>query len=363
MTEMTIIMKGALVADSPIHIVTPNSRNAREGDYGAVSECAYELVYHNGAWTKVACITSSTFRGAVRRAAVDEAWGLGPDAAKKPTIDDYIYAAVGGIKGKEKEVTESVHARARRRELNAVVGLFGASTPWDRGRAMTPALTADPDMIDRDAYGREGDVKPSQVIGARRTDDMVTRHGLEDLLDGDPMARWDEMRSTSQDDSTTRQDIKKLQQKRRSASTEGKADIDKEIKKLNESLSGSNSLLLPFGHQVMPAGTPLSQEIVLARVSEVEAGLFLAALDRLWSENPAFGGKKSHGYGLVSGQWDVTIKQGRRFEDGGHVKVTPYVGMNAEASPEAQRLLKVWDDHLAAVKAGEAEMDLRMGAA
>lgn len=361
MTDMTIILEGTFFAKSPVHIVPPFSRSVNVSPHADANECAYRLRYHNGEWKKVACVTSSTFRGGLRRAAVNEAWGLAADAPNKPTIDDYVYGAVGGVKGKEKETVETVATRARRRALNPVVGLFGASTPWDAGRAITPSLEADPDFIDRDAYAREGDVKPSQMIGARRSDDMTMSHGLQDLLSGDPLDRWNEMRSQTKKDIEVQRRIDELEKERRQASPEERPKIENSIKKEKDKLSGSNSLLLPFAHQVMPAGTPLTQKIVLKNVSEVEAGLFLAAIDRLWSENPAFGGKKSHGYGLIEGGWDVKLKVGRRTEDAGKITVAPYEGIDVDQSEEAQRLIKVWDDHLAAVKSGEAEMDLRQG--
>jgi len=62
-----------------------------------------------------------------------------------------------------------------------------------------------------------------------------------------------------------------------------------------------------LSYQAIPAGTVLMQSMRLRRVSELELALFVQAISR-WALDPTIGGKRNHGLGGISAQWQVRAR-------------------------------------------------------
>ncbi|MBW3243466.1 hypothetical protein KUV57_12400 [Epibacterium sp. DP7N7-1] len=328
MTNKTFRLKGHLTTLTQIHIVPPGTPEVTiTGE--KVKQISHEVIWRDGARIEVPCIPSSTMRGALRRAATDLAYDLG-GSGDKPKLDDYLYNAVGGVKGNEKEDLGEINARAARRAANPIIALYGAATPWDRSRALISSAYADPEIY-------QTAVPTAERIGSRRSDDMIARPGLESLLGGDALADWEAMRGATKENKAVSDKIKKLRSQARGANEVDKKAFYDQIEELEGKKSGTNSLLRPLHHAAMPRGVELAQDITLKDVSPAEAGLFFASIDHMWSVAPEFGGKIAHGYGLVRASWELFEKVDGTFVSRGMLTAEPHVGLE-DATPVAEEI-------------------------
>lgn len=320
--KITLRLSGAMTAETPVHIVPPGGRDRVEGDAKA-KEVAFEIVIHDGKPVRSLCVPASTLRGGLRRACADLAFGLDQaDDADPIALKDYYYNNIGGAKGVEKEIRDNVLKRRERRLKNPVVSLFGASQPWAASKAYIGSAYADPSNMG-------GDVIRSQMVGGRRTDDMVARPGIEDLLAPNAAEEWMALKSDVTKDAKLKKQEAELRKKLSGATPEEKADIEEKMREITAQRSGNNSILMPLHHAVMPRGTILKSDITLCEVLPHEAGLFFAALDRLWFQDPHFGGKVAHGYGLLSASWSLQERRDGKWVTLGEVSAKPYFGIEA----------------------------------
>lgn len=332
--KMTIRMKGFMTAESPIAIVPPGTDTVLH-DGQKVPKVSNEVVIVDGVRKEVPRIPSSTLRGALRRAAYEVSWMEAAKNGDKMTVRDYQYNAIGGAKGDESEKAEDILQRKLLRAQNPLIGLFGAGHPWATSHALVGS-----------AYGDHNTEARMEVVGGRRTDDIAQNPGILDLMVEGSFEEWKDLRETTKEDQDVKKKIKALEKKRVNASPEEKRAINAEIEDLEGQKSGKNSVLRPLYHGILPRGMRLSQNITLTDVTPEEAGLFLAALDHFWMERPYFGGKISHGYGLVSASWDVLRKDRRDWIPIGEVAVEPHAGLTRKPA-ESSEWLDAWDAYRA----------------
>ena len=330
---------GTLVARTPISIVPPNVNEVALGG-GSYLEVARQVVVNadTGAVERVPVIPASTIRGKLRRAAAKV--GLS-HFEERPKLKPWLYSTIGDIKGAEKEDTYTIHERNERRERNPIVALFGASVPWDASRAMVEHAIST--------------TKDTSVITAVRSDDFQRNADVLDLIDGASLGDYLEKRENVKAlkdakgtfSDTLRKYLAAKESGRTAEANSLKAELDSARGTMDQAKKAAgNSMMMPHAHEAIPIGTRFNHRIVLRRVTQAEAGLFLAAIDYAFSQEPNFGGKgDAMGYGQVDAQWNVEVREagkvGAAWVPAGSISVTP-LG-DAVLTGELPGYLKAWE--------------------
>jgi hypothetical protein len=262
------------------------------------------------------------------------------------SLNDHYYLVLGGVKGDDKEDKADILGADTRRKANPIVGLFGAGDPWQQGRLYVSHAVPPPEQVD--VYA---------VRGAR-VDDFARSGDNLSVLSEDDRQKWLHIAQVNNLRSGKDKELKKLDAKLadKGASEDSKKEakaqkvaLEAEIKALSASSDYSNSINRPLdGYEVIPPGTDLAHSMTLSFGNMMEVGLLMGAL-RFWALDPWIGAHKSHGCGIVSGHWDVTIRRGygREYEEFGSVIMTPFAGITGRAE-----LMAAEADFLAALSDG-----------
>ncbi|BCB22474.1 RAMP superfamily CRISPR-associated protein [Bosea sp. ANAM02] len=308
---------GTMINRSPLHITPPNTQVKEVPNFSDAKavEIATLPVYRDGVLRHLPVIPASTIRGKLRNAATRVAMR---HLAEKPSREAYVYTSLGGVKGSEDENPFAIADRNQRRHVNPIIGLMGGSQPWDRSSAfISNAIPIDI-------------VEPHFVTSAR-VDAMRLKSDLVDLLDQNAVPSYLKMREATRDKVEAAKkvtDAKKAFAIEKGSNGNADASALEAAKAEHEKAKGTagNSLALPIAHRVMPAGVVMDQTITLQRVTAVEAGLFLAALNYLFDEDPFFGGKVSYHYGAVDADWKVSYREerGGKWIDAGSLAGTTF---------------------------------------
>ena len=298
------VFEGDMVTRSPVNIVTPNGPQVtvEGGKDGKAAEVATMVSIIGGERVLLPVITSTTIRGKLRSAAVEVAMR---HLQGKPSLSDYLYAVVGGVKGSESEDVFSITERDARRAPNPVLALFGASAPWDGSRAYIG------NAIPRERVS-------SEFVSSVRRDVFARDPGLASILDDQALDDYVTQRGMTKASVKANSALKEARAERAKAAKAGDAGAvkaaDVKIAELDAAAKAAkseagNSLQMPLAHKVIPIGVTMGHKMTLMGVTEVEAGLFLASLSHLFNEKPFFGGKLSLGYGMVDGDWAVRFRK------------------------------------------------------
>lgn len=310
MTELfNIRLEGSLTNLTPICVVGPNAEEiALPGGGGKVKKITHRNAYKDGIREEKPILPGSTIRGRLRRAAADVVLGL----SEKGTcsLAEWHQNAIGGVKGSDKEGGYDVMVRERIRALNPLLALFGSGAPWMNGHSQV--FDAIPE-----------DVVQTEISTGARTDDARRDNALFEKLDASARDDWSALANANAERTEYKASIKKLEAEMRKArkSDDAKAiarihdDIkDLKAKEAEAGLLATNSVAMPIAHQAMPAGVRMSHLLVLNAVTAEEAGLFFAALNLMFKSEPHFGQNAKLGYGLVEGEYDVTIESVRKSD-------------------------------------------------
>lgn len=345
--RFSLRLQGEMTALSPVSIVTPNGAQIpmEEGD-GKVAEVAsLAVVSPSGEIVRVPVLTSTSLKSKIRHAAVRCALAA---LDEKPVLADYVYAAVGGIKSSEKEDAFDVVERDLRRAPNPVLGLFGASAPWDASRVSVgnaiPDLERgyDPKML-------------SQVATAARRDPFAANPALASILDPSAVPEYLGQRSGTKAKVDADAAVREANDAISKAVKAGDEALVRELRAKVASLkedakkakdAAGNSVLMPYGHCYIPQGVVFKQKITLLDVTAVEAGLFLAALDSAFLDDPLVGGRLGLQYGEVSASWNVSVRQGGSWRQAGKIAAAPFEPI-AYDDPQLASFLAAWRDFAA----------------
>jgi hypothetical protein len=272
---------------------------------------------------------ASGIRGRLRRLCEEAArYGIaGEDGLSPFGIEDVYYLRNGGIKGGGDENKVDILAAAVRRDRNPLIALFGANSPWDKGRLRVGrAAPATPVTVD--------------VVRGVRADDFGRGGDALVVLSPEGRSEWLERSQRVAQASRMRQRLAEIDRARRREKDAGRlAALNAEAADIQAGLQGSESgtevsVLLPLpGYEAIPAGTRLEHDFTLIDVRGYEVGLFLEALDRLALE-PVIGAHVSQGCGIISGTWQVRMRRGAlgRYENVGEIRLEPFKGLSV---PEA----------------------------
>lgn len=327
-----LTLRGILNTLSPVTVVPPNAVEVVDRDGGKYKRTFVRTVYRNGVRETLPAIPGSTLRGRLRRSVL-EAVRLGLDT--KFTLAEYHQNGIGGVKGAENENAFDYVFRTRLREANPILGLFGAGSPWMASRVSVsdalPTRTVE-----------------TEIIGGTRADDGRRDDAFFDKLAPDAAEEWARLTGNNAQRTEAKATIKALRADIRKAKSEGNStEVErltsdlKQVEEDSKAVSATNPVSMPMQHEAMPSGVELEQQFVLRGVTAEEIGAFLVGMNFMWLAQPNLGQKASLGYGLVSGEYYVTLDEidggidpftfgNTQGEELGVVKVAPFVGIEFE---------------------------------
>ena len=322
---ISIRLVGHLRADSPLATSPPRTPTVtRSLDPAAEPPLPLPRVSRNinGVRVLVPYFPASGLRGKLRRSCEEVIrYALAGDGVSPFGLDDYRFLAQGGIKGSDPEEKVDVAGVAAQRAANPQRALFGAAGPWTSGA-----------LVVSDAVPANGDTVADVVTGARQ-DDFLRRPEKLAILTLEQRQLWLERAVASTLGSKEKQRLKAISLKISNPNNLSEQDIMKseqvEAKRSAATIKKTVPVNLPLsGYEVIPAETHLEHSFVLRFVTEDEAGLFFAGLER-FALDPFVGAHVAQGCGQVSGCWRASIRwgQGLSFEDLGTVEMRPFVGL------------------------------------
>ena len=333
---ITIRLVGHLRADSPLATSPPRTPTVtRALDTAAEPPLPIPRVSRtiNGVRVLVPYFPASGLRGKLRRSCEEVIrFGLGSDGASPFGLDDYRFLAQGGIKGSDPEEKIDIAGVAAQRAANPQIALFGAAVPWTSGA-----------LVVSDAVPADGNTVADVVTGARR-DDFLRRPEKLAILSLEQRQLWLERAASSTLGSREKQRLKAIGVKLSKAGSRAERDAleseQTEIKQASATIKKTVPVNLPLsGYEVIPAETQLEHSFVLRFVTEDEAGLFFAGLQR-FALDPFVGAHIAQGCGRVSGVWHASIRAGQAlsFEELGTVEMRGFVGLALPSRLEAMKI-------------------------
>lgn len=326
-------LRGTMTNTQPLHITPPNTETLSLTKDAKAVEIATLPIYRDGELLHLPVIPATTIRGKLRNASYEV---IRQQLADKPSLAEWLYGTLGGIKGKESESPYSVQQRAARRAANPHLGLFGAAQPWD----MSAMMISNAIPIHN--------VQP-EFVGSARRDMLSQKTGLAELLDHDAIPTYISMRQASKEkvaaSGESRVALAALAKAKSTGAGEAEAlasfNQASEAAKTAKEEAG-NSIGMPLLRRVMPIGVVMEQSITLKRVTAIESGLFIRALSYLFDAEPAFGGKVSNHYGCVDAEWTVSLREDKVWEPIGVIKATSFEPIGYE-STKLDEFVAAWD--------------------
>ena len=312
-------LDGALTAETPL-TTTPPALRGRPHDTDLPLPLPKMVVTYGDSRATVPYMPGSGIRGRLRRCGVDVVRRAMPEGLR---LQDYYYLAIGGVKGADAERKSDFAAAAARRDVNPLIGLFGAGTPWMQGRlSVSHAVPRTP-------------VSEQSVTGAR-LDDIGGAGTAITLLRAEDQAQWIEMAfhnaERSRKDAMLRRLKGELAGRGRGSAADrserqaGMETLSREIASHTARTYAGLSVQRPLsGYEFIAPGTVLSQSMTLTHATVFEIGAFVAIL-RGFALNPVLGGKAAHGNGVVSAKWMVSVRESQASEmtRRGEIRLTPF---------------------------------------
>lgn len=297
-TTKTLMFDGVLRTMSPYASCTPAMAQAK-ADHAPqpVPKMLLDDGYHmyiQGA------LLRSGLRGGLTRLATEYA----KNAGRMVTLKEANLLRLGGVKQKGGETTLSPVALAEALRKNPVLSLFGASTPWIRGKLMvghavderiiepgvwSPLIT---DGVRSDPFRRD----PEFIQG-------LDTNALQDLeAQSEKVKEW-------------AREKKEIEALKKAASAEKNAELRAQLRKAlkeREQISRASmhvvSTLMPLdGFESIPQGAELSHRMRLINGTTRELGALLHAIAGL--SNSPLGAHSATGNGEISAKW--TVREGR----------------------------------------------------
>ena len=249
-------------------------------------------------------MTASGIRGALRRCAEQV---VTETRNWTPSLDDYFSMVLGGVKGSDKNADANLVSVTRFvREKNPLLSLFGGMAPV----SITGKL-----KISHAVARNVGDVPVEKdVVSHVRTNDLTRNPAIFDALDEQAAVDYRAFKEGADERSDIAREEKSLKQEMKKAiDAKDQEEVDRikaKLAALKDDKRDKKVVQLAqpdLGYEAIPAGTLLDNEFVLLGATDLEAGLFLAALDR-FARRPYLGGHQNHGLGRVSGFWKVSAR-------------------------------------------------------
>ena len=219
--------------------------------------------------------------------------------SRRFSLVDANFNRVGGIKQGGAESALDWKSNQKMIDANPILGLFGASTPWVKGKVMIGALIC-----------KDPELRPMRVDGVRS--DIIRREpGIMEFLDSASTQAYNADIERTKAYSQVKAEIRDLEAKLKAKTSTAEdrkkakdaiAALEGRIKEQNlKHVSAQQPLA---GYEAIPPGTELDNKIHLVGGSELELGALIASIAR-FAENPVLGAHSAHGAGVVRGEWTV----------------------------------------------------------
>lgn len=247
--------------------------------------------------------------------------------AKRFSLPDAQLNRVGGIKQSGAEPAINAMAYLAMIEANPILGIFGASTPWVKGKAQVGHLTC-----------KNPNLEPMVVDGVRA--DVIRRDpGIVEFLEEGALDQYSADIERTRAYSALKVELKELTKQVARAKGDEKKALITQLNALEKKIKDGDlkqvSAQQPLGgYEAIPQGAELDNKIALVGVSQIELGCFLAAMQR-FAETPVLGAHVAHGAGVISGTWSVQ-KVGTGPTPIGSIVVAPFVGLDFSSDPADQ---------------------------
>jgi len=278
------------------------------------------------------CIPGSSFRGALRRHAVEVLiQSLKAKYGDKPQFDlqQFYWHTIGGVRlsnddaGNEfKGIAEvapfTLVENVRRR--NPLMSLFGTfdPAPISGHIQVANAICTTPQRVKQDDRYTTNVDRRSGV----RADELRRSASVAEMLTPDAVDEWEASTAGARQAAALRRKIEDLtiQMRKAKKKSESTSAFEAEIKSLEkeretlikESAGSSVSVQQLLGvTEYIPQGSEMNQRIRVMDTNDIEMGLLLATL-RNFADRPLIGGKLNLGAGEVSVQWDIKDIQSRQ---------------------------------------------------
>lgn len=272
---------------------------------------------------QVMYMPGSGFRSKLRGAACSlmlEA--LEARGARRFSLKDAQLNRVGGIKQAGAESNLDRMAFNAMVSSNPILGVFGAATPWVKGKAMVGHISC-----------RQAGLEPMRIESVRA--DILRREpAMVEFLEEGALDAYTEEIAKVQRYVAIRNLIEHQKKILRSGTAQEKSEAKNELVALNKKVKDEDmqrvSPLRPLaGYLAIPPGSELDNQLALVRVSQIELGCFVASLAR-FAEEPVLGAHVAHGAGVIAGQWEVHKTGVGKI---GSLKLLPFIGLEID-SPE-----------------------------
>lgn len=290
----TITFDGAVHTVSPYASCTPAMSRAK-ADHAPqpVPKMLLDDGYHmyiQGA------LLRSGLRGGLTRLATEYA----KNAGRMVTLKEANLLRLGGVKQKGGETTLSPVALAEALRKNPVLSLFGASTPWIRGKLMV-GHAVDDRVIDPAVWG-------PLITDGVRSDPFRRDPEFIQWLDANALQ---DLEAQSEKVKEWAREKKEIEALKKAASAEKSAELRTQLRKAlkdREQASSASmhivSTLMPLdGFESIPQGAELSHRMRLVNATTREIGAMLHAIAGL-GRSP-LGAHGATGNGEISAKWAV----------------------------------------------------------
>lgn len=313
-SKNTYFLSGALKAESHLATCGP-SLAARAGKKNPTPIPTYNngngtFMYMPGAGLR------SKLRGAACELLLE---ALEAKQARRFTLQDAQLNRVGGIKQGGSENALNMTAYLEMIRANPLLGVFGAATPWIKGKAMVGHVNC-----------KSPNVPPMHVEGVR-SDILKREPAIVEYLAEGALERYSEDTERTKAYQLVKAKKEELELAAKRGTPEERKVARLEITKLEKQIKDEDlqqvSAQMPLtGYLAIPPGAELENKMSLLGVSNIELGCFVAALER-FAEAPVLGAHVGHGAGVISGSWEINKTREGRI---GQLTIVPFTGLSID---------------------------------
>lgn len=321
--QITLRFNGHLTAETSISTCPPGTPKRGKNDPAPLPKMTV-------GGTLTPYFPGGGLRGTMRRRAVDlvRATLMESSGTSPFSLDDHYYLVLGGVKGDDKEDKADIVNSEARRKANPIIGLFGAGDPWQQGRLYVSHAIPSSSTVEVEA------VRGARVDDFARSGDNLRVLSPDEQQEWLKIARINALRSAKAKEQTTvaakLKDKKTVEDERKALDAQYKA-LEAEIEAFGKESGYTNAINRPLdGYEIIPQFTQMQHSLTLSFANENEIGLLISTL-RFWALDPWIGAHRSHGCGVVSGNWDVSMRvgHGRSYDSIGSVTMAAFEGVTA----------------------------------
>lgn len=290
-----IVINATLTTVQPVSIKLPDQDGHPKMTRGVDSD---------GQPRKTAYIPATTFRGKLRRLAVQPLMEVAAAEGKPWTLHQVYEAMLGQDAASEANEEIDLVALKKRRADNHIVDLFGAGLGVKSRLSVGHFMPA-------------VDVAPEEFSGVRK--DLDSDTDVLDLMDPAEVDSFVNRNTTNSKRADADALVKKLNSQVRKTEKAGQdATEPKAALVLAEANRDSllaamgdmkNSTKTLTGYEAMPAGIELKSRITIDKATGKDMTTLLGALD-LFSRSPVLGGQTARGCGEVAGTFQILDREG-----------------------------------------------------